>query len=339
MFDGQHWIKPMTSRNHNVMAGQRILVTGANGFIGRRLCARLQADNACVRAILRTASNGPWEEAVIADLGKSPLAEGCMDGIDTVFHLASKVHAVDEVETDVAAYQAVNVDGTARLLDAAGAGNVRQFILFSSVKAAGEGDDIVLDEASPASPTTVYGRSKLQAEQLVLKSPGIAKVVVIRPAMVYGPKNPGNLCRMIAAIRTGFFPPWPRIENRRSMIHVDDVIETAMLVSRKPQAAGQVFFVTDGRYYSTRQIYEWICAAVDAPVRRWSIPMSLLSGLALIGDGASAISGRNMPFNSDVLSKLAGSSAYDSAKIRDMLGFEPKWTLETALADIVCSMK
>lgn len=321
-----------------MVQGEKILVTGANGFIGRNLCARLRAEGAQIRALLRCEASGPWDETVLADLSGTSLPQGCMDNVETVFHLAGKVHAVDEVRTDAARYQAVNVDGTAMLLAAAGTAQVRQFVFFSSVKAAGEGDDQPLDENTPAAPLTIYGKSKLQAEQLVLNAAAIDKVAVIRLAMVYGPGNPGNLGRMISAIRKGLFPPWPRICNRRSMVHVDDVVQAAMLASDNPRAAGQVFFVTDGQYYSTRQIYEWICASLGVSVRRWPVPLLLLKGLALAGDAAGVLSRRNMPYNSQVLGKLVGSSAYDSAKIRKMLGFAPKRTLEASLPEIIRTM-
>lgn len=317
------------------MQGKTILVTGANGFVGRVLCGQAKTRGAIVRALLRTEADGPWDEAVFGDLADAALPRGCMEGVDTVFHLAGKVHTTDEIRSEEAVYQQINVDGTQTLLDAAGAANVRQFIFISSVKAMGEGDVGPLDENSIPAPVTAYGRSKLMAEHLVLGAADIPKALVIRPAMIYGPGNPGNLGRIIAAIRKGYFPPWPKVANKRSMVHVDDLVCAVMLAYANDAASGQIFVVTDGQDYSTRQIYEWICASLDIPPPQWSAPLPLLIGLARIGDAMGALLHRNMLFNSHTLEKLTGSSEYNSSKIRKMLGFEAGRTLEAALPEIV----
>ncbi|MEO5330760.1 MAG: NAD-dependent epimerase/dehydratase family protein [Magnetococcus sp. YQC-5] len=313
-----------------------VFVTGANGFIGQALCTNLKQRGLTVRALLRNNSSGPWHETLIGDLASKSIPYDCMSGVNTLFHLAGKVHALTETVEDVSGYQSINVEGTKLLLEAAERAKVQRFVYFSSVKAIGEGGTIILDENSRLPPETPYGRSKLEAENLVLNS-SIPHVTLLRPAMVYGPGNPGNLGRMISAIHKGFFPPFPKIDNHRSMVHVQDVVQAALLAAENAQAHRQVYILTDGQTYSTRQIYQWICQALDKPIPAWSVPLPVLQGLARIGDAIGAVRGKRFLFDSDALAKLTGSAAYSSAKIQTELGFAPQWTLEHALPIIVQS--
>lgn len=310
------------------------LVTGANGFIGRVLCASLRKNGLSVRAFLRKETTGPWDESMIGDLAAGSLPPGCLSGVDTVSHLAGKAHALAETGADESAYQQINVEGTHLLLEAAMRADVRRFIFFSSVKAAGECSEAAQDETSRCPPETPYGRSKQKAEVLVMNST-IPHVTVLRPSMVYGPDNPGNLGRMISATNNGYFPPFPRIDNQRSMVHVEDVVQAAFLAAENPRAHRQTYIITDGQTYSTRQIYQWVCHALGKSIPTWTVPLSVLRGLARIGDTIGALRGKRFVFDSDTLAKLTGSAAYSSDKIRRELGFAPRLTLDQALSAIV----
>jgi UDP-glucose 4-epimerase len=296
------------------------LVTGATGFIGRRLCQHLQDSGWYVRAVMRVQSGGPWNESLVADLAEDHLPPELCRGVDTVFHLAGKAHAVTAGLADEAAYTRINVEGTRKLLELARVAAVRRFVFFSSVKAMGErgaGED----ESAEPRPETTYGRSKREAERLVLEGGYVPEPVVLRLAMVYGPTRKGNLPRMIEAISRGRFPPLPDTHNKRSMVHVDDVVQAALLAADLPVAIGKIYLVTDGMTYSTRQIYEWICEALGREPPGWYLPLPLLGLMARLGDGIGKISGRRFAFDSDALEKLAGSSWYDSGRIARELGF------------------
>ncbi len=314
-----------------------VMVTGASGFIGRRLCSRLQEKGFKVRALMRNAASGPWDETVVADISTGPLPPKAMTEVSTVYHLAGKAHALAESPAEEESYRLINVEGTRRVYTAALAAGVGRFVFFSSIKAMGEGGDTPLDENCPLPPKTPYGRSKLAAEKLVLTTPGIAHVTVLRPTMVYGPGNPGNLGKMISAVNHGFFPPFPKIHNRRSMVHVDDLVESAILAATHPEARGETFIITDGNAYSTRQIYEWINMALGKNVPAWSVPLVVLKALGMIGDIIGTVRGERFIFDSDALEKLAGSAVYDSNKIVKELGFTPRRHLREALPSIVKS--
>ena len=313
------------------------LVSGATGFIGRALCRRLQQEGIRVRALSRSAVVGsdPWDEAVTADLTE-PLPPGIMTDIDCVFHLASKVHAFDEISEDPDEFERLNVDGTRRLIEAARRSGVERFVLFSSVKAMGEGTTREIDESEPPRPKTAYGRSKLAAEDLVREfSRGGRHGSILRLPLVYGVGNKGNLHRMIAAIDRGRFPPLPETGNRRSIVHVGNVVDAALLAAARPEARGETFIVTDGRDYSTRELYEAICLGLGRTVPSWTMPLSVLRAAGRAGDLVGRLLGRRFRVDSDAVEKLVESASYSSAKITRALGYRPRSTFAEVLPAIL----
>ncbi len=313
------------------------MVTGASGFVGQVLCRRLQEIGVRVRALTRDVSEGIWDERVTGDL-RGILPCGAMRCVDTVFHLAGKSHAISENRQDAAEYFAINTDGTERLLNAAATEGVDRFIFFSSVKAMGEGGDACLDESFEGVPTTPYGRSKLAAEQLVFSDRLIPHSTVLRLAMVYGSTSKGNLPRMIEAVARGHFPPLAESGNRRSMVHVEDVVQAALLAAENPHAADQTYIVTDDHPYSTRQIYEWICEALNRPISNVNVPTSVLKLLAKAGDVMGRLQGRRFLFDSAALDKLIGSAWYSSAKLQRDLEFKPQYGLRESLPKIIAAL-
>jgi len=313
---------------------KEVLVTGANGFIGIRLCQLLQQQGLNVRTLTHR-RGGDNVSNYLMDLATDDCPVGLFEGIDTVFHLAGKAHDLAQKADDTDHYWQINVEGTRKLLEAARLAGVKRFVFFSSVKAQGEATIQPMNESDTTPACSSYGQSKYAAEQLVLHGGYVPHPVVIRPCMVYGNTEKGNLPVMIKAIKRGWFPPLPEFGNKRSMVHVDDVIQVAMLAAENPKAAGQIFIVSDGQAYSTRQIYDWIRLALGKAPASWEIPMVLLSGLAKCGDLFGRFAGRRFLFDSDALHKLTGSAWYSSAKIEHELGFKPTHTLNSSLLDIV----
>lgn len=319
----------------------RALVTGANGFIGRHLIDKLLSDGWRVKALLHNDSRSAnWPDAVTVITGDirdgDDMKSACSE-TDIVFHLAAKVHALSEIGDDDAAYQAVNVDGTRNVLEKASASRVRGFVLFSSVKAMGEENTLCLDESSDASPSTAYGRSKQQAEQVVMehgRQTGM-HVVTLRLPLVYGPGNKGNLFRMISAIDAGRFPPLPDTGNLRSMVHVSNVVDAAILAATHPRANGQCYIVADVRAHSTREIQDLIRLGLGKKKVSWHVPLALLKAMALFGDAIGKIRGQRFSFDSDALQKLVGSSLFDANKISHELDYLPTITFEGAIPELI----
>jgi UDP-glucose 4-epimerase len=323
------------------MAGTA-LVTGASGFIGRRLCSRLQKSGRTVHVLLRQPAEGPWSEASRVNLGVDPIPAEILHEVDTVFHLAGKAHALAELPGDTADYQQVNVTGTRTLLEAALSAGVKRFIYFSSVKALDEPGEQCFDEdGQPAASKDIYGRSKYEAEQLVLaagRESGM-HVCCLRPALVYGPGVKGNLLRMMQAIDAGRFPPVPDTGNRRSMVHVDDVVQAAMLAAEKSAANGKTYIVTDGRYYSTREMYVMMAEILGRKVPSWTVPAWLLRGGGHVGDFIGRIIGRRFPVDSEAIARLLGSACYSSRKIELELGCRPTRDFGAALPEMVAAYR
>lgn len=320
---------------------EHALVTGATGFIGCALCRRLQARGVHVRGLVRRAEEGPWANIVVADVGKGPLPAGALREVDTLFHLASKVHSPPEVYGDESEYYNTNVEGTRRVLEAAAEARVKRFVFVSSVKAGGEGSDICLDEAMEDNPETPYGRSKLEAERLVFKFAREQEMhaVVLRLPLVYGSGQKGNLARMLRAVSARRFPPLPEFGNQRSMVHVADVVEAAVLVAEAPKANMQTYIVTDGRPYSTRELYTLMRVALGRRKPHLSVPIKTLKTAAHLCDMLGRMRGRRFFFDSDALKKLASSAWYSSRKLETELGFSPAYDLEKALPEMVADLR
>ena len=308
------------------------LVTGASGFIGRRLCAALQHDGVRVRALVHQgAAEGPWHECVRADLARADLPAGACEGVDTVFHFAGRVHALAERRQDNDDYRRINVDGTRRVLDAAARAGVRRVVFASSVKALGEGD-------GNNAPLTPYGQSKLDAEALMLGG-AVAEPVVLRLSLVYGPGVGGNLDAMLRAIDQHRFPPLPRVDNRRSLVHVDDVVKIAIASAGGSYRNSGPFVIGDGVAYSTSAIYTAMVSVLGRRVPRWSVPLWAWRAMARAGDLAGAVMRRRAPFDSAAYQKLFGSAWYPPADVRALFGVHSLRTLPEALPEMVAEMR
>ena len=318
--------------------GKTCLVTGASGFIGSVLCNMLILKGAKVKALLNSPKKGNWTDSFTCRLGEQDIPETILENIDIIFHLAGRSHALADTPSQSKHYFQTNVDGTRALLEAAKIAGVKKFIYFSSVKSICEENDSRLDENSVPNPTTAYGKSKLEAEKLVLQGGYVALPTVLRLVMVYGNTDKGNLPKLIKAMTKKWFPPLPKIENKRSMIHVDDVVDAAILVACSDVSAGKNYILCDGNDYSTRQIYEMIQNSLGRNVPSWSVPLFFMKIIAKVGDTYKFIMRKRFVFDSDLLQKLFGNSYYSSNYINSELGFTPKNNLFTSIDNIISSI-
>lgn len=318
-----------------------VLITGASGFIGSHLAKHLHATGAGVRMLCHRTTCGDrlpsGVEIIQGDVRDEVAAKRATSRVDTVFHLAAKVHEVPTTANDDGEYESVNVWGTRNLLQGAIANGVRRFIFFSSVKAMGERTGSCEDETADPKPATAYGRSKLEAERLVMEygSGHDLHVTCLRLPLVYGPGQKGNLTRMIAAVNRGWFPPLPEFGNRRSMVHIQNVVQAALLAAESPAAKGRCYIVTDARPYATRELYEIIMQVRGRRVPVWRVPTTVLHGLAQLGNLVEALIQRPIPFNTDAFRKLAESAWYSSGRITRELGYQPTLSLEEALPEMI----
>jgi nucleoside-diphosphate-sugar epimerase len=310
---------------------RRILVTGATGFVGRCLCSHLTTAGYVVVAVGRQKQPGPWEQFVVADLEREVPHASCFDGLWGIVHLAGIAHVSIAPTAEHNPYFALSVDATQRLLEMARSCGIERFLYMSSVKTMGEGNprEIPLrpiDETWPYSLQSSYGLAKLKGEGLVLAS-GLPHPVVLRPPMVFGLDNPGNLPRMREAIRNKRFPPLEDNGNRRSMIHVEDLAEYAKRALEISCAANQVYIVCHEEAVSTRQLYDALLEGIGGPPVTFAIPIKLLKMAAVFGSVCSVITSKSVPFDREVFYKLTGSAWYDGSLACRELGFSARYSV------------
>ena len=288
-----------------------VLVTGATGFVGQHLIECLKLDGYKIKAIARKLI--PGVDTVICDFLKDDIPDNALKGIDIVFHLAGYAHDLKSESGIEQTYQKINVNVTADLLSLSVKHNVKKFIFVSSVKAGGVSrQGKCATEKSLSEPDGVYGKTKREAELKVLEAgrKSDMHVSILRPALIYGPKVKGNLQLMMQGIKKGWFPPLPETGNRRSMIHVDDIVRALLFLANNKKSNGEVFIATDGRVYSSRNIYEAMCYVLDKNIPNWSVPRLLFNTIARLSGGFKY-----------KIDKLLGDECYSSKKL-ESLGFK-----------------
>jgi nucleoside-diphosphate-sugar epimerase len=292
----------------------KVLLTGSTGFIGTKLASAIESKNLSIKVISR--NKHPKFETEICDFLTMSFSNNIMKDVDTVFHLAGIAHDSFNQKED---FYSVNVKATERLGKLAAKSGVKKFIFVSSVKSGGSGrDGFFINEKDQGIPEGIYGKTKREAEEKLLQI-GLNSdmhVSIIRPALVYGPNVKGNLSLMMKGIKSGWFPPLPKINNSRSMVHVDDVVRAMIFVANTEKAKGEIFNVTDGKAHSSREIYEIMCKILGKSVPKWSVPEILFKSMGLI----------NSEFKYKV-DKLFGDDYYSSKKL-EKIGFHIERTLE-----------
>ncbi len=312
------------------------LVSGATGFIGRRLIKALLEDGLPCRGLSRMPVSDASSLAV--DLDDKPGLTAACAGVTCVFHCAGHAHAFGSLTADDAAvHWQVNFEGTRNLVEAAGMAGVRRFVFLSSVKAMAEPGESCADEDFPGLPETAYGQAKRAAEAAVLDAGqrhGM-HVVNLRLAMVYGAGGRGNLERMGRLVRRGLFPPLPETGNHRSLVHVDDVVAAMRLVAADERANGRTYIVASPEAPSGRALFDALRSALGMQQCTWSVPASMLRVAARCADGVESVVRRRVPFDSEVLDRLLGSAWYSPARIERELGWRARVSLAEGLAEML----
>ena len=295
---------------------KNVLVTGATGFIGSRLINLLISEGFYVRAIGKGLPKGI--DTIFCDFFVDNIPEIAFNDIDIVIHLAGYAHDLKNSPKKYSTYQKINVDATVKLLSLSANHSVKKFIFVSSVKAGGlplPGE--CASEKQQVSPDGIYGKTKRDAEikALDIGRQSCMHVSIVRPSLVYGPGAKGNLASMLMGIEKGWFPPLPETGNRRSMVHVDDLVLAILFVINDELANGEVFIVTDGAPHSSREIYDGMRYVLGKAPIKWSIPKVLFNIVSMINTGIRY-----------KVNKLLGDECYSSAKI-EALGFKANKSL------------
>lgn len=314
-----------------VNLGVRVLITGASGFVGSQLLSTMHSSGLSIKArsAFRLQPKKFVEDYdVVGNIGPLTDWTNALSGIDVVIHLAARVHVMEDASEDpLAEYRIVNVEGTLNLARQAAAAGVRRFIFLSSIKVNGEATapGEFFTEVSSPKPMDPYGISKYEAElglKAICEQTGM-EYVIIRPPLIYGPGVKANYQRLIQVVKKGFPLPFGCINNKRSMLALDNLIDFIVLSSKDPRAANQTFLLSDGQDLSSKELVIKIALALGQAPRVLPVPASLLKLLGFMLGRSAAID------------RLLGSLQIDSGKARLFLGWKSPISVDEGIARTV----
>lgn len=303
-----------------------VLVTGASGFVGRRLCEEIVNRGSRVKAALRgpVSGNGSGESVIVGRINGQTDWAAALQGVDVVIHLAACVHVMPAATGRfLEDFREVNVAGTVCLARACAAKGLKRLVYVSSTKVNGEATYAGnrFTETDIPAPQDPYAISKWEAEQALRRvsaETGL-EIVIVRPPLVYGPGVKANFLQMLKVLANGIPLPLGAVGNLRSLIYVENLVDALILCATHPAAAGQVYLVSDGQDISTPDLLSRLGEAMGHPARLFPFPAALLKLAGrLIGKFAQ-------------VERLLGSLRVDDGKIRRELNWIPPYSLQQGL--------
>lgn len=298
----------------------KILITGIHGFVGSNLVNALKKEHTLYGVDIVA----PVKEGVEKTFSWKDVDDSAMPPMDAIIHLAGKAH---DTKNRAAAqvYFDVNTGLTQKIYDYFLKSEAKRFIFFSSVKAAADKvpGDVLTEEVVPA-PKGPYGESKIKAEEYILKNEALRtkneesaskRVFILRPCMIHGPGNKGNLNLLYGVVSKGI--PWPlgAFENRRTFTSIDNLCFVVEGLLTKDVQSG-IYHMADDEALSTNELIEVMCEAMGKKAHIWKINRSLMEGVASIGTTL------HLPLNEERLGKLTENYVASNAKIKKALGIE-----------------
>lgn len=305
--------------------GNRIAVTGANGLIGRALCARLSVSDVTVRALTRNGAHGlPNEQAVGAITSQTDWRPS-LEGVDAIVHCAARVHVMDRTaRRDEAGFRRVNTQGTLHLARVGAEAGVRRLIFLSTIKVNGESapPQAPFTAHSPSRPEDAYARSKAEAEKAlwrVADETGL-EVVVIRPPLVHAPAAGGNLADLRRLIRLGIPLPLAGADNPRSVIGIANLVDGIQHCLFSPAAAGHVWLMRDPEMPTVAELVRILARSEGRRQLLFPLPGALLRGAGrVLGQQAR-------------VARVLDSLCMDIRETESALGWRPPFSLEAGLS-------
>lgn len=312
------------------MSIKTVLITGANGFLGRAVCKRALEEDLAVRGVLRkkidkedTNLAAQVERIIIGDINDSTDWSSALTDCDVVIHLAARVHVMKETaDSPLAEFRLVNVLGTEHLARSAAAAGVKRLVYVSSIGVNGASTPAQpFSENDVVQPHSPYALSKWEAEQALQKisaETGL-EVVIVRPPLVYGANAKGNFATLLSVVRRGLPLPFKNVRNLRSFIYVDNLADALIVCATHKNAAGKTFLVSDGEDISLSDLLLKLSMLLDRKPRLFGLPKWALRFLfCSVG-------------KSELMNKLIDSLQIDSSKIREQLNWQPPYSLDEGL--------
>ncbi|WP_394127418.1 UDP-glucose 4-epimerase family protein [Vibrio hepatarius] len=301
-----------------------LLVTGSTGFVGAALLKEIKRQEWTVTSVIRSSKLSLNSDYIAPSIDSNTNWSGAFEGIDCVVHCAARVHQMKESKADaIKAYRETNTEGTLNLARQAAQAGVKRFVFVSSIKVNGEftkPNQPFTPDLTHA-PDDPYGLSKYEAEvqlQQLAKETGL-EVVIIRPPLVYGPGVKANFLSMIRWVEKGIPLPLGAIDNRRSLVYLDNLVDFMLTCCIHPKAAGETFLVSDGEDVSTTQLLNAVASGMNKSSRLLPIPMSFIDFSAkLIG-------------KPQLSQRLCGNLQVDSSKAKALLGWSAPISFEEGI--------
>ncbi|MCK9801676.1 NAD-dependent epimerase/dehydratase family protein [Pseudomonas sp. MAFF 302030] len=302
---------------------RRILLTGASGFIGQALAAHLIAQGHQVSAIGRRPPAARALRFFPGELNNTPQLAQALEGVECVVHLAGRAHQLRNVEPNpLEGFRSANRDLSLLLANEAVKAGVRRFVFLSSigVNGASSGKEPFVEASLPA-PHSDYALSKFEAEQALWAdlSRSEMELTVVRPPLVYAESAPGNFARLLRLVASGVPLPFARIDDKRSMIALDNLVTLIETCAIHPAAANELFLAADGEDLSIGEIINLLALGMGRKARLWPVSSSILAA------GASLLGRRSLYM------QLCASLQVDASKSRRLLGWHPSTSAHDAL--------
>lgn len=292
----------------------KILITGVHGFVGTNLVKALSGSN----TIYGLDIVSPQKEGVMKTFSWDELEKSTVPEVDAIIHLAGKAHDTKN-QSRAEVYFQVNTELTKRIYEYFLASKAKKFIFFSSVKAAADRvQGEYVDENVVPTPKGPYGESKIKAEEYIRSLPPSSMdkdVYILRPCMIHGPGNKGNLNLLYGVVKKGI--PWPlgAFENKRTFTSIDNLCYIIEGLLTKDVESG-VYNINDDEAVSTNELIEIICEAMGKKAHIWRIPRCFMEAFAKLGGLL------HLPLNPERLQKLTENYVSSNAKIKRALGIE-----------------
>lgn len=305
------------------MESQKVLVTGASGFVGQAVCQHLTDSGLAVVKALRSGAHEHPEARIIGEINGQTDWSQALVGIDSVVHLAARVHVMNDVSADpLSEFRKVNVAGTVNLARQAAQAGARRLVFVSSIKVNGEKTEerhfTEMDKPAPQDP---YGISKFEAEQElqeVARQTGL-EVVILRPPLMYGPQVKANFFQLMKAVYRGWPLPLGSIQNRRSLLYVNTFADAIKVSLLHPKAQGKTYLVSDEESVSTSELVSKLGYHLHRAPRLLNIPVSWMK----LGGKFSG--------KSAAVERLTSSLVVDSNKIRQELNWTSPYSFDLGI--------